>query len=276
MPFPGYQLLRLRGRGGFATVWETQAPDGRHIALKFMSSHNSTSTVRELRALRAFTKLNHNALLPIESVWSIPGQIVIGMELAEASLLDMMLLYAEEFNRPIEPTRLLRYMTTVAEGLDFLNTRSHQWDGRTVGFQHGDVKPNNILLINDCAKLADYGMATPTNGAKTPCHRHGTLEYVAPEVVQGYVAETSDQFSLAVTYCLLRTTRFPYPPPVLPEHQVKNLVRPAPDLSGFLPEERTILSRALSTIPQDRFPSCQAFISALSRVHRVATALTVN
>ncbi len=275
-PIPGYQLLRLRGRGGFATVWETRAPDGRLIAMKFMSSANSASTSRELRALRAFSAFNHDSLLPIESVWSIPGQIVIAMELADASLLDMMLLYAEEFDRAIEPAKLLRYLSEVAVGLDFLNARQHVWENRTVGFQHGDVKPNNILLINDSAKLADYGMATPTNGAKTPCHRHGTLEYVAPEVVQGYVAETSDQFSLAVTYCLLRTTRFPYPAPMVQDQQVKNLVRPAPDLSSLEPEERSILYRALSVIPQDRFPNCMAFIKALSRVLNVESALTVR
>jgi serine/threonine protein kinase len=263
VPFPGYKLCRLRGRGGFATVWEATGPDGETLALKFMSSNNGSSTVRELRALRAFAALEHPNLLPIYDVWSIPGQLVIGMELAEASLLDLMLLYADEFGKPIETDRLLRYMTQVAAALDFLNARDHTWEGRKVGLQHGDIKPNNILLVGDTAKLADYGLATPVTAGKAPCHRHGTLEYVAPEVIQGYATDTSDQFSLAVTYYVLRSTTFPFPPPPPVENLSRSFLRPAPDLNCVTPAERPPLVRALSPIPQNRYPTCTAFVDAL-------------
>ena len=264
-PLPGYKLLRLRGRGGFATVWESTSPSGNITALKFLSSHNSNSTIRELRALRTFTTMRHANWLAIEKVWSIPGQIVIEMELAEASLLDVMLLYADDFGKPIDAKKLLMYMCDVAEGLDFLNVRQHKVDGRTVGYQHGDVKPNNILLVNDTAKLADYGMATATNGNKTPCHRHGTIEYVAPEIIQGYATDSSDQFSLAVTYYLLRTTRFPFPPPPKEHELGRSFNRPGPDLSLVEGDERAALAKALSVIPQNRFPSCTAFVTALAK-----------
>ncbi len=275
VPFPGYRLIRLRGRGGFATVWEASGPDGDVMALKFMSSNNGSSTVRELRALRAFAALEHPHLLPIYDVWSIPGQIVIGMELAEASLLDLMLLYADEFQKPIETDRLLRYMSQVATALDFLNAHNHQWEGRKVGLQHGDIKPNNLLLVGDTAKLADYGLATPTSGAKTPCHRHGTLEYVSPEVIQGYASDTSDQFSLAVTYYVLRSTTFPFPPPPPPEKMGRSFVRPPPDLSCVPMSERPPLLRALSPIPQNRYPTCTAFVEALKMATGVKSGSTV-
>lgn len=263
-PFPGYRLIRLRGRGGFATVWEASGPDGQLLALKFMSSHNAQSTVREVRVLRAFTAFQHPHLLPIHQVWSIPGQIVIGMELADASLLDLMLLYADEFETPIEPAKLIKHLGQAAVALDFLNARKHTWEGRTVGFQHGDIKPNNILLVGDKAKLADYGLATPTTGAKTPCHRHGTIEYVAPEIFQGYAADTSDQFSLAVSYYVLRSGFFPYPPPPKPEDVTRGFVRPTPDLTHVTPAERPALLRALSPIPQNRFGTCGELISSLA------------
>lgn len=245
-------------------MFEATNPDGKLIALKFMSSHNGQSTVREVRALRAFTAFDHPHLLPIEQVWSIPGHIVIGMELADASLLDLMFLYAEEFNKPIDPAKLMKHLAQTAAALDFLNARKHTWDGRTVGFQHGDIKPNNILLVGDTAKLADYGLATPTTGAKTPCHRHGTIEYVAPEVFQGYAADTSDQFSLAVSYYVLRCGGFPYPPPPAPETLSRGFVRPAPDLSHVSAAERPALLRALSPIPQNRFTNCSELVNALS------------
>src|SRR5262249_4246906 len=103
---------------------------------------------------------------------------------------------------------------------------------------------------------------TPTSGPVTPCPRQGTAEYCAPEVFQGNLSEWSDQFSLAVTYHVLRTARFPYPPP---PHKdlLKGYHRPEPDLSFVTPGERPALARALSPIPQNRYPSCLDLMSAL-------------
>src|SRR5207237_7373433 len=122
-----------------------------------------------------------------------------------------MLLYHNDLGQHIDPKVLCLHLWQVGEALDFLNGRRHVRDGRRVGFQHGDVKPNNILLFGDVAKLTDHGLATPTNGPTTPCPRSGTKECAAPEVFQGYLSDTSDQFSLAVTYHVLRTGTFPYP-----------------------------------------------------------------
>jgi serine/threonine protein kinase len=205
--------------------------------------------------------MDHPYLVRNHGVWSVPGYIVIDMELAEATLLDLMLVYQNDLGQDIDPPQLLLYMWQVANGLDFLNARRHPRDGRKVGFQHGDIKPNNILLFGDVAKLTDYGLATPTYGPTTPCPRQGTREYAAPEVFQGYLSETSDQFSLAVTYHLLRTGAFPYPPP--PNELPKMYTRPAPDLTAVSQPEAVVLARALSPVPQDRFPSCQDFLRAL-------------
>jgi serine/threonine protein kinase len=262
-PFPGYKLLWLRGRGGFATVWEATSPSGERIALKFMSSQNMASTARELRSMQAISQIRHPALLRTRQIWSLPGYIVIGMDLAEGSLQDLMNLYTEEFEQRIEFEKLGLYLMQVASGLDFLNARRHQIDGRTVGYQHGDIKPNNILLLNDRAVLADYGMATPTNGPSTPCPRAGTLDYAAPELFAGYVTDSSDQFSLAVTYTLLRGGALPFPK--IPDLDAikRNFQRPAADLCMLPAEERSIVGRALSPIPINRYPNCTEFVSAV-------------
>ena len=46
--------------------------------------------------------------------------------------------------------------------LDFLNTRQHTLDGRKVAFQHCDVKPSNMLLIDGSVKLTDFGLSVMT------------------------------------------------------------------------------------------------------------------
>ncbi|MCI0702741.1 MAG: protein kinase [Planctomycetia bacterium] len=264
-PSPGYRLRRVRGRGGFAEVWEADSPSGPPVALKFIPSSNTTMTARELRSVQSFAGMEHPYLVKTHDIWSIPGYIVICMELAEGTLLDLMMLYHNDFAQPIPTDLLCLNLWQVAEALDFLNSRWHVREGRKVGFQHGDVKPNNILLLSDVAKLSDYGMSTATHGPNTPCPRQGTREYAAPEVFAGYQTDTSDQFSLAVTYHVLRTGRFPFPPP--PKETGKAFVRPAPDLGAVTDTEKPALLRGLAPAPQDRFPTCRGLIGALIEAH---------
>jgi serine/threonine protein kinase len=266
-PFPGYRILRLRGRGGFATVWEAGSPTGESVALKFMSSGNAHSTSREVRSIQAVQKLAHPNLLRIRDVWSVPGNIVIAMDLADASLLDLFLLYAEEFQTTVEPTKMCLYLYKAAQALDYLNAHKHHYEGRTVGLQHGDIKPNNILLVGDEPKLADYGLATPLTGPTVTCPRAGTAEYAAPEVFAGLLSDTSDQFSLGVTYFLLRTGAFPFPPP--PRNPPRGYTRPAPELAILTPEEQPVVGRALSPVPQNRFPTCVEFMAQILRALRL-------
>jgi serine/threonine protein kinase len=106
-------------------------------------------------------------------------------------------------------------------------------------------------------------VATATSGPTTPCPRHGTRDYAAPEVLQGYQTDFSDQFSLAVTYHVLRTGCFPFPPAPAGELP-KAFSRPAADLTA-LPTagEQAALARALNPVPQDRFPNCLTLTQAL-------------
>ena len=266
-PSPGYRLRRVRGRGGFAEVWEADTPDGQPVALKFMPSSNAATTAREIRTLQSFLVMDHPHLIKHNAVWSLPGYIVINMELAEATLLDLMLVYQNELGQQLEPAMLGLYMWQVADALDFLNARTHILDGRKVGFQHGDVKPSNILLLGETAKLTDHGLATPTHGTRTPCPQQGTPAYAAPEAFIGYYSEQSDQYSLAVTYFVLRTGLLPFPP--TPSDPSVSYIRPMPDMSPLPEAERPALLKALSAVPQSRFPSCKDFMTAVLKAQKL-------
>ena len=215
--------------------------------------------------MQSFQSLEHPYIVKTYGMWSVPGYIVINMELAEATLLDLMQLYHNDLGQPLEPAVLCTYLMQVAEALDFLNARRHVRDGRRVGFQHGDVKPNNILLFGDVAKLTDHGLATPTYGPTTPCPRQGTREYAAPEVFLGSLSDWSDQYSLAVTYYALRTGTFPFPAP--PKEVTRNYTRPLADVGGVSEPERPPLMRALAPVPTNRFPSSRDFMSAILKAH---------
>jgi serine/threonine-protein kinase len=266
-PSPGYRLRCVRGRGGFAEVWEAESPVGPPVALKFMPTSNTSSTAREMRSVQSLQALEHPYIVKTYGMWSVPGYIVINMELAEATLLDLMSLYHHDLGQPLDPKTLCLYLWQVAEALDFLNARRHQREGRKVGYQHGDVKPNNILLFGDVAKLTDHGLATPTHGPMTPCPRQGTREFSAPEVFVGHLSDWSDQFSLAVTYYALRTGTFPFPPPPPPKLITRTFTRPPADLSGVTEAERPALQKALAPVPQERHPSCRDFMTGILKAH---------
>jgi len=159
------------------------------------------------------------------------------------------------------------YLTQVAEALDFLNTRQHQIEGQRVAIQHGDVKPNNMLLFGDTVRLSDFGLASRTCSLMERHIPQGTLDYAAPEIFYGIVSNHSDQYSLAVSYFMLRTGRLPFPSVQGSSFNANwPRVRPKPNLSLLSPAEQLIIARALSLVPQDRWSSSGQMMKQLSQV----------
>ncbi len=265
-PFPGYRLLHLLGRGGYAEVWAAEH-EGSHIALKFMRNRDPVIAAKEVRAIQSMREIRHPHLIRIDQVWSIHGYVVFSMEVAEGSVMDLLYAYHDEFGSPIPPEPLCRYMAQAAEAIDFLNARHHTIDGNRLGFQHGDIKPNNMLVFGNTVKLADFGLAVPMTMPRVnraPC---GTVAFAAAEVFQGWLTDRSDQYSLAVTYCLLRGGRMPFNDS--PSSFRESYTRPTPDLTMIPEAERPTIARALSPIPQDRWINCLAMVDTLARIHNV-------
>ena len=89
-PFPGYRLKHFLGRGGWGEVWQADNPQGQACALKFLPCADRQGVYHEVRALQAIRKLNHPNLLRIEQIWCCAGYLVIAMELADGSLMDLL------------------------------------------------------------------------------------------------------------------------------------------------------------------------------------------
>ena len=263
-PFPGCRLRQLLGRGGFAEVWEAEKDDGVPLALKFLPSSDSLSTAREIRSIQTVRHLKHPNLIQIEQVYCHLGYIIVAMELGEGSLLDLLETSHAVYGTPLAAEQVCLLLTGAAAALDFLNARQHRLSGKRVAIQHCDVKPSNILLFGDTVKLCDFGLSSPTTTRLQFHRRAGTLDYLAPEVFKGRLSDHSDQYSLAISYCVLRGGRLPFTD--TPTKFDTDYVRPDPDLSMLSRPEQPIIARALTLVPQDRWPSCREMIAQLAAV----------
>src|SRR5262249_50237965 len=139
----------------------------------------------------------------------------------------------------------------------------HQVHAQWVTIQHCDVTPTNMLLFGNTVKLCDFGLTTTLTARQKLHYRAGTPAFAAPEVFQGLVSDRTDQYALAVCYCLLRGGKLPFldTPPTFR----KDYTRPPPDLGMLSPAERPAVTRALAVTPQDRWPSSSLLIAELQR-----------
>jgi serine/threonine protein kinase len=251
----------LRGVGGFGEVWEAEKKDGTRVALKFLQCTGARGgAAMELRSLQVVKGLRHRNLIEIERVWCAGPYLIIAMELADGSLIDLIDVYREDGRTGMPPGHLLPLMAQVAKGLDFMNNRLHQINGERVGVQHCDINPANILLFGETIKLSDFSLTTVMNAPVKAHRRAGTPAYAAPEVFQGSLTGWTDQYALAVCYCQLRGS---LPFQDTPSTFDPLYTRPNPDLSVLTPDEQPALARALSPVPEQRWPTCKQFIKEL-------------
>ncbi len=251
-PIPNYTLLRQLGRGAFGEVWEAAGPGGVLVAMKFIRLADKAADA-EKRALKLLQGLRHPNLLALHGVWGEGGYLVVAMELADGTLLDRLTEAVAQGHPGIPRAELLQYMRQAAAALDYLNGQ---------GVQHRDVKPANLLLVGGGVKVADFGLAKFLDKTMATASSAMTPAYAAPELFNERVSRWSDQYSLAVTYCHLRGNRLPFEgnlAALLAGHLMN-----APDLQMLPAEEQVLVVRALAKLPQERWPSCTAFVEALA------------
>jgi serine/threonine-protein kinase len=270
-PIPGHRLIARLGGGGAGEVWKAQSAGGFTVALKFVPLAAKMGEA-ELRSLEVLKSIRHPNLLAIFGAWQQQNHLIIAMELADKTLHNR---YREEAGqgRPgIPRSELLEYIQEAAKGIDYLNNPVHSVGGREkVSIQHRDIKPQNILLLGNGVKVADFGLAKVLENKVTSNTGSLTIAYAPPEFLQGRTSHRSDQYSLAASYCFLRTGRTPYSGSLGQIYTAQ--LSQAADLSMLPESERPILRRALALNPEERWPSCRAFVTELQALDPTRTAL---
>ena len=260
-----YGIGRELGRGGMATVY--LADDVKHhrtVAVKVLRPELAAvlGPERFLREVEIAARLNHPHILGLYDSGEADGFLFYVMPFIKG----------ESLRRKLEREKQLPVDEALAITRQVASALSHAHAHQVV---HRDVKPENILLHEGEAMVADFGIALAVNAAAGQRATQtgfavGTPEYMSPEQGAGErtVDARSDVYSLGCVLYEMLAGEPPYTGPTAQALIAKVMVDPVPAVRRLRPTvppgvDQALL-RALAKAPADRFASMAAFTDALT------------
>lgn len=260
-----YQLLRVIGRGGTATVYEAEhVVTQRRVAVKTIDASIALSVptiaIRFLREARAAAQIRHPGLVDVlDAGQEEDGSLYLVLELLDGEDLGQALR-----NGHIDP---LDVTDVVIEVLDALQAMHAE------GFVHRDVKPANIFLARGLdgqrhVKLLDLGIAKQIAGdAVQEITAHGvllgTLHFMSPEQALGSVIDArTDVWGVGATLFFAWAGRPPFTGKEPGALLRAVMDEPPPSVSALaptIPEAlAAVIDRTLERSSTRRHPSAEA------------------
>lgn len=255
-----------RGNGSVVYLAEDLLLE-RHVAVKLAQLGPCEAQMAETQ-LKHETQVHariadHRHVLRIYDLHLVPrggsSLLLLSMEYAEGGSLRQWLLQNRE--RPEErKAKAIMYFRQICEGIAALH---HS------GIVHLDLKPENLLLVNDVLKVSDFGAAyrSDMNKHSRPVDL-GTPQYMSPEHFTAPHPEDLDHradiYSLgAILYEMLHPLcRPPYGGDYRRLREL-HMEAPIPPLPEVEEKEKQIVQRCLAKNPQERFQSISELLDAL-------------
>ena len=251
----GFRIESVLGRGGMSVVYVAeQIRLARKVALKVLTNElawDEQFRERFVRESHLAATIDHPNIIPIYDAGEADGLLYIAMRFVQGPDLKEILKRGM-----LGVGRTIFLIEQLASALDAAHARA---------LVHRDVKPGNILVeeSTDHAYLTDFGVAkqTTARGLTSTGHFLGTVEYAAPEQIEGGpVGARTDVYALGcVLYeCLTGSPPFSHGT----EHAVlhAHLVDPPPSVSRVRPDLPqafdSVLAIAMAKAAEDRFASC--------------------
>jgi YVTN family beta-propeller protein len=270
----GYRIESLIGRGGMAVVYRAEDMRlGRKVALKLLTpqlADNEQFRQRFILESRLAASLDHPNIVPIYEAGEADEQLFIAMRYVLGS--DLKGLLADE-GGALPAARTLRLFGQIGDALD---------SAHRAGLVHRDVKPANILVVagqehrpqsqGDHVYLTDFGLTKRTSelsgGLTGTGHFLGTVDYVAPEQIQGKpVGAGTDIYALGCVLYECLTGQKPFHRDDDAALLWAHLVELPPLVTGIRPDlgeaVNAVVARAMAKNPTDRYESCQELVREL-------------
>jgi serine/threonine-protein kinase len=251
---PGYEIVNKLGGGVFGTVFKARKESiGKDYAIKFLKVDEESvrdAVLRELDSVRFFAQIDHPNLVAIEDRGEVDGIPYIIMSYAGDETLRTRLA-----NGPLPRNEALRIFVQAARGVQALHEHS---------LVHFDLKPANIFLKGDIARVGDYGLSKLiTESRNSLSFGRGTPYYMAPEMLQRRGDHKSDIYSLGILLFECLTGDVPFKGDseweVLRKHEVEAPRFPPAIASA----DQAVLARCLAKKPEHRFESVAELLHAL-------------
>ena len=268
-----YRVERELGRGGMAVVY--LAHDRRHdrpVALKVLNPElaHALGAERFEREIHVAARLQHPHILTVLDSGEAAGHLWFTMPFVEGESLRSRL--ARESQLPVDEA--VRIAREAADALDYAHRH---------GIVHRDIKPDNILLSDGHALVADFGIARALAGGGENLTATGasigTAAYMSPEQAAGErdVDARSDIYSLAIVLYEMLAGATPFDAPTPQATIARRFTEdPAPvrRQRASVPEHvERALQQALARTAADRFTTARAFADALSAAPVAATTV---
>jgi serine/threonine protein kinase len=178
-----FRLTRRIAKGGFGVVFEAEAEDGSHVAVKSLMIDGPASRVKQASTLlnaeaRAVQSLDHSAFPQFifwEEDWKgfpcLVTEHIQGTTLGERLLQSKMM--------PLEAARVVR---DIASALYYVHSN---------GILHRDLTPSNIVLRPDgSVVLLDFGLAVREEELlQREGEVAGTLGHQSPDTILGMLPD---------------------------------------------------------------------------------------
>ncbi|MBK6690758.1 MAG: serine/threonine protein kinase [Myxococcales bacterium] len=265
-----YRIKERMGAGASGVIFEAERlRDGLPVALKLLravAAHEAVASDRLRREAEALGLAWHPNVVEVIDHGHLPdGSAFLVMELLRGESLSVRLRQG-----PLTPAQLLPIAIQVCDAIGAVHA---------AGIVHRDVKPANIFLALkddvEIVKLLDFGIArveweeTRITNMGAPL---GTPGYMSPEQEAGGTIDArSDVFALgAVLFeCLVGE-----PPPPTPsglwlagvtEGAPRNN-RVAEELAKLPPAWSSLVTRALSARPEDRYQDARSIAQTLREI----------
>jgi serine/threonine-protein kinase len=271
-----YSVEREAGAGGMATVY--LARDLRHdrrVALKVLHPDLAAALGAErfLAEIRTTANLQHPHILPLHDSGEADGFLYYVMPFVEGETLRSRL----ERERQLPLDDALRIVREVLSALDYAHRH---------GVVHRDVKPENVLLHDGAALVADFGIALAVTAAGGQRMTQtglslGTPQYMAPEQAMGerQIDGRADVYAAGAMLYEMLTGEPPFSGATVQAIVAKIITeRPAPPSTvrdTVPPLVEAAVLRALAKLPADRFATAAQFADALGQGARDGAAMGV-
>jgi serine/threonine-protein kinase len=256
---PGYEIQHRLGGGAFGEVYKARKHSiGKAYAIKFLKIDDEAqkdAVERELEQVRHFAVIDHPNLVTIEDLGTALGVPYLVMGYAGEDTLARRLKQGG-----LEAKEALSFFVQACRGVVALHDR------RLV---HFDLKPSNVFLKGDVARVGDYGLSKMmVDGRLTLSFGRGTPQYMAPEMLRNRADHRADIYSLGVILYESLARKLPFESPVPGTFPMREDDRPPlfpPDFPAHL---RGIVERCLRLSPDDRYDGVGDLLAEMGQTAR--------